>query len=75
MKKVAGVDRFELPNEGVKAPCLTAWLYPCIKTTNSQVISSAHITWRKVVASLPLAAIKQANFNGRKNKTTILFEF
>ena len=25
---LAGVARFELANEGVKVPCLTAWLYP-----------------------------------------------
>nr|DAY35981.1 MAG TPA: hypothetical protein [Caudoviricetes sp.] len=25
---MAGVVRFELTNEGVKVPCLTAWLYP-----------------------------------------------
>ena len=25
---LAGVARFELTNEGVKVPCLTAWRYP-----------------------------------------------
>ena len=25
---LAGVGRFELPNDGVKVRCLTAWLYP-----------------------------------------------
>ena len=25
---MAGVARFELTNEGVKVPCLTAWRYP-----------------------------------------------
>ena len=28
---MAGVERFELSNEGVKVPCLTTWLYPNIK--------------------------------------------
>ena len=27
---LAGVARFELTNEGVKVPCLTAWRYPYI---------------------------------------------
>ena len=31
---LAGVARFELTNEGVKVPCLTAWLYPYIQFQN-----------------------------------------
>ena len=31
---LAGVARFELTNEGVKVPCLTAWRYPYIFTLN-----------------------------------------
>ena len=29
---LAGVARFELTNEGVKVPCLTAWRYPYLES-------------------------------------------
>ena len=29
--KLAGISGFEPLNEGVKVPCLTAWLYPYLK--------------------------------------------
>ena len=32
-RTAAGVARFELTNEGVKVPCLTAWLHPKIMQT------------------------------------------
>ena len=31
MPHLAGVGRFELPNDGVKVRCLAAWLHPYIK--------------------------------------------
>ena len=30
-KKVAGMAGLEPASEGVKVPCLTTWLHPCVK--------------------------------------------
>ena len=30
LKKLAGVEGFEPPNDGIRIRCLTAWRYPCV---------------------------------------------
>ncbi len=35
---LVGIVRFERTHEGVKVPCLTAWLYPSIKAAGKRRI-------------------------------------
>ena len=57
---LAGVARFELTNEGVKVPCLTAWRYPYIFTLN--IVSQNAMYVNMFRESFAFYAYRNANY-------------
>ena len=39
LKKLAGVEGFEPPNDGIRIRCLTAWRYPCVENDYSTIFN------------------------------------
>ena len=68
---MAGVDRFELPNEGVKVPCLTTWLNPYFALGHRLTLSGGAIL-SKPLSTTRTRTQRQISASAQNNSITII---